>query len=130
MDFTMDNAPYRVDLIKRLATYYVLADDREAFTSWADHKSEDRQYGREVLHVERVTDHPEERQAQRNKLEGVCRDDHEMAAAYLAGEYAAGRQRRHLPAVRIGRRTEGRKQAGRPTRRKPPAPSRCWGLLR
>lgn len=67
-------ATHRVDLGKRPATYVVIADDREAFTNWAEHRRENRLPQRHVVYVERQPDHPVARQLQWDELAGSCLD--------------------------------------------------------
>ncbi|MCT9142407.1 hypothetical protein [Streptomyces violarus] len=62
------------DLGKRSAVYLVIADDRDAYTNWAEHSREDRLPQRRVVYVERQADHPVERQAQWDELAGSCLD--------------------------------------------------------
>ncbi|MGW1365072.1 hypothetical protein ACWCQP_47805 [Streptomyces chartreusis] len=64
----------RVDLDKQFAEYLVIADDQGAYTSAADYFSDDWRPERDVLHVERVAEDPQERRAQRDELSGVCMD--------------------------------------------------------
>lgn len=63
-----------VDLVKRLAPYLVIADDRDAFTNWAEHRRVDRLPVRRVVYVERQADHPVEREAQWDELAGSVLD--------------------------------------------------------
>ncbi|MEU6070631.1 hypothetical protein ABZ864_40875 [Streptomyces sp. NPDC047082] len=63
---------YRVELGKRLAEYLVIADDREAFSNIGDLLREDRIPERLVLHVERLADRAEARDAQWDELNRVC----------------------------------------------------------
>lgn len=70
---------YSVDLGKRPAVYLVIADDRDAFTTWAEHSREDRIPQRHVVYVERQADHPVVSQLQWDELEGDCRE----AGGYL-----------------------------------------------
>lgn len=63
-----------VDLVKRLAPHLVIADDRDAFTNWAEQCRADRLPERRVVYVERQADHPVERQAQRDELAGSVLD--------------------------------------------------------
>ncbi|MGW0188130.1 hypothetical protein ACWDV7_20495 [Streptomyces sp. NPDC003362] len=91
----------RVDLTKSPAVYLVIADDRDAITSWAEHCREDRLPQRCVVYVERQADDPVEQQLQWDELTGACLDAGELLsvltytavshahAAYLARrEYA------------------------------------------
>ncbi|RSM87105.1 hypothetical protein DMH25_42690 [Streptomyces sp. WAC 01325] len=61
-------------LQRALAEYLVLADDEGAYTSNADHFSDDWRPERDVLHVERAAEDSQERRAQRDELSGVCMD--------------------------------------------------------
>src|SRR5690606_24998711 len=91
-----------VDLVKRRAQYLVIADDRDAFTNWAELCRANRLPERSVVYVERQADHPVERQAQWDELSGSVLDagseslslltvsavSHAHAAAIARHEYA------------------------------------------
>lgn len=98
------------DLVKRRAQYLVIADDRAAFTTWAEHVRADRLPERRVVYVERQADHPVEREAQWDELSGslleagseslslltVSALSHAHAAAIARHQYAV-----HHAAVRM-----------------------------
>jgi hypothetical protein len=99
MTSTVQDRSCRVDLTKSPAVYLVIVDDGR-FTTWAEHRREDRP-ARRVMHVERQADHPVEQQLQFDELTGACLDAGELLsvltytavshahAAYLARrEYA------------------------------------------
>lgn len=91
-----------VDLVKRRGQYLVIADDRDAFTTWVEHRRADRLPERRVVYVERQADHPVEREAQWDELSGSVLDagseslslltvsavSHAHAAAVARHEYA------------------------------------------
>ncbi|MEV5774248.1 hypothetical protein AB0L49_23810 [Streptomyces antimycoticus] len=70
MTITGQTPASRVQLDKRPAEYLVIADDAPA----ADHARAGRTPERRVLYVERRAEHPVERWAQWNELEGACLD--------------------------------------------------------
>ncbi|MFD5589775.1 hypothetical protein ACFWII_39060 [Streptomyces sp. NPDC127063] len=71
----LGHAPaYRVDLVKTPAVYLVIADDRDAFTTKAEHRRPDRLPKRRVVYVERQAEHPVEQKAQWDELSGSCLD--------------------------------------------------------
>ncbi|MCX4682574.1 hypothetical protein OG413_46170 [Streptomyces sp. NBC_01433] len=80
MTITGHTPACRVDLDKRPARYLVIVDDRDAYTSWAEHSREDRLPQRRVVYVERQVDHPVVSQLRWDELEGDCRD----AGGYLS----------------------------------------------
>ncbi|WP_331727103.1 hypothetical protein OG725_37195 (plasmid) [Streptomyces sp. NBC_01213] len=74
MDFDMDRVPYKADLAKTPATYYVIADDEGACsgaygrTTWTPE--------RYVLDVQRASDHPVEQELQRTDFTQACFESH------------------------------------------------------
>jgi class 3 adenylate cyclase len=68
----------RVQLDKGPAEYLVVVDDGDAYTKRADHFGEGRTPERVVRYVERVADHPEERDAQWDELHGACVHDGDL----------------------------------------------------
>lgn len=110
-----------VDLVKHRGQYLVIADDRDAFTTWAECMREDRLPERRVVHVERQADHPVERQAQWDELSGSVLDagseslslltvsavSHAHAAAIARYEYAV-----FNAAVRMGEVIDAHMESG------------------
>lgn len=62
-DSDMDRVEYRVDLIKKLATYYVVVDDEGVYSG--NEWREDWEGERDVLEVQRASDCDIERELQR-----------------------------------------------------------------
>ncbi|KUL73944.1 MULTISPECIES: hypothetical protein [unclassified Streptomyces] len=70
--------------VKRPDVYLVIADDRDPFTTWAEHMREDRIPERRVVHVERQADHPVERELQWDELMGSVLDAGSESLSLLA----------------------------------------------
>jgi hypothetical protein len=122
----MYRADYRVDLIKRPGTYLVIFDDRDAFTTLADHRRERRLPERRVAYVERQADHPVEQRAQWDELADSCLDADAEAlnlltytavshghAAYLARwEHAMAMAAHHMAEVLDSHLERGAREGG------------------
>ncbi|WP_328418449.1 hypothetical protein OG542_40455 (plasmid) [Streptomyces violaceus] len=97
MTITGQTSASRVDRLgKRPAVYLVIADDRDAYTNWAEHSREDRLPQRRVVYVERQADHPVERQAQWDELAGSCLDAESESLSLLTYTAVSAGHAAHL----------------------------------